>query len=292
MLLQGKRIVVTGASRGLGRAFATAVAREGASIVINGTNAEKLAETASAARASGGDVHEHVGSVASYAACEELIDMAVQRMGGIDVLVNNAGIVRDRTLLNMSEEEFDEVIAVNLKGTWACGKLAAAAMKAQGKGQILNVISNSGLRGAFGQTNYAASKGGVMGMTFSWALELARYGIRCNAIWPVAQTDMTDVVLQRAWQMADREGKPRLTPREMGLGQPEEVAAIVVYLCLDETDWLNGQIITFNGSKVALWTHPAETNVQMRDSWTVEDFRRDFQRLVVPAQEPVGHSLL
>ena len=165
--LDGKRIVVTGATRGLGRGFAVALAEAGARLVVNGTDAERLAEVA---EATGGVAV--AGSVADDDVAASLVAACVERHGGVDAVVNNAGIVRDRTLMKMTPEEFDEVVAVNLRGTWSVSRHAAAAMKDTG-GLLLQVVSNSAFTGSVGQTNYAASKAGVMGMLYAWDAELA-----------------------------------------------------------------------------------------------------------------------
>ena len=140
--LAGKRIVITGSSRGLGRATAEAFARHGARLVLNGTQAEQLAEAEERVRATGAEVTSVRGSVAESATCEALIKTCVQRYGGIDILIHNAGQVRDRTLFKMSDEDFDTVIATHLRGAWACGKYATLAMRDTGGGQIIQVISN------------------------------------------------------------------------------------------------------------------------------------------------------
>jgi 3-oxoacyl-[acyl-carrier protein] reductase len=275
-LCAGKRVVVTGASRGLGRAFAVELARAGAQVVINGTDPARLEETAKQVAAAGGRCAAVLGSIAEEEVAQRLVGTCVDRFGGIDVLVNNAGVNRDRTLLKMSGEEFDRVIAVNLRGSWAAAKHAAAAMQAGG-GQIINVTSNSGLTGSVGQTNYAAAKAGVVGMTFTWAQELARYRIRCNAIWPLALTDMTRPMYERRCKEAEEAGKPRPAPEDAGFGAPERVAQLVVFLASDAAGDLNGQVISFNGRKLALWSHPREINVERRAGWTAEDLARDFR---------------
>ncbi len=274
-LLENERVVVTGASRGLGRAFAVALAEQGARLVINGTNPEKLAETQTLIDERGGTAVSQLGSVADYDACQELIERSLDEFGGVDTLVNNAGTVRDRTLLRMTPEEFDEVIAVNLRGSWACGQAAARAMKESG-GRIINVISGSAFTGPIGQTNYAAAKAGVAAMTRCWSFELERYGIRCNAVWPVALTDMTDVIVERNRALAEKEGRTPPSPAEMGLGRPEQIARLIVFLASAKADALNGQIITFNGRKLALWTHPCEVNIHERADWSLEELVRDF----------------
>lgn len=250
--LAGKRIVITGSSRSLGRHFALACAAEGASLVINGTNAQALSNVAAEVAALGAPVQAVRGSVAEASVCNALVAACVDHYGGIDVMVNNAGIVRDRTLLKMTDEDFDEVIAVNLRGSFLCTRSAALAMSAQGSGHIIQITSASGLVGNFGQTNYAAAKAGMMGMMYTACKELARYNIRCNAMWPVARTDMTQ-------PLVDKSGK---TARELGFGDPQDVAGGLVWLASDAARDFNGQCLTFNGTRTALWRSPAEEYVK------------------------------
>lgn len=250
--LEGKRIVITGSSRSLGRHFALACAKEGASLIINGTNEEALAGVVKEIAALGVPVHAVPGSVAETATSNALVDTCIQKFGGIDVMVNNAGIVRDRTLMKMTDEDFDEVIAVNLRGPFLCTRRAAIAMKEQGSGHIIQITSASGLVGNFGQTNYAAAKAGLMGMMYTATKELARYNIRCNAMWPVARTDMTQPLIDKA-------GK---TASELGFGEPEDVAKGLVWLVSDAANNFNGQCLTFNGFKTALWRSPVEEYIK------------------------------
>ncbi len=250
--LEGKRIVITGSSRSLGRHFALACAAEGASLIINGTNEEALTAVVKEVAALGAPVHAVPGSVAETRVCNALVDTCVDKFGGIDVMVNNAGIVRDRTLLKMSDEDFDEVIAVNLRGPFLCTRRAALAMSEQGSGHIIQITSASGLVGNFGQTNYAAAKAGLMGMMYTATKELARYNIRCNAMWPVARTDMTQPLI-------DKSGK---TASELGFGEPQDVARGLVWLASDAAKKFNGQCLTFNGLKTALWRSPCEEYVK------------------------------
>lgn len=268
--LEGKRIVVTGATRGLGRGFALGLAAAGARLVINGTNAALAEQVAEEIRAAGGTAEPVVGSVADDSLAERLISTCVDRYGGIDSVVNNAGIVRDRTLMNMTPEEFDEVIAVNLRGTWSVSRHAARAMKATG-GHLLQIFSNSGFTGSVGQTNYAASKAGVMGMLYAWDVELSRFNIRTNALWPIAETDMTQVVFDMAKKRAEETGKPAPSAADLGFGTPETIAPIVVYLCSDRASHLRSQLFTFNGRKLALWSHPKETWIERKQSWTLDE---------------------
>ena len=250
--LKGKRIVITGSSRSLGRHFALACAAEGASLIVNGTNEEALADVAREVADLGVAVHAVVGSVAETEVCNALVETCVDKFGGIDVMVNNAGIVRDRTLIKMSDEDFDEVIAVNLRGPFLCTRSAAVAMKAQGSGHIIQITSASGLVGNFGQTNYAAAKAGLMGMMYTAAKELGRYNIRCNAMWPVARTDMTQPLIDHS----------DATALELGFGEPEDVAMGLVWLASDAAERFNSQCLTFNGLKTALWRSPSEDYIK------------------------------
>ena len=272
-------MVITGSSRGLGRAFAIASAAAGARVVINGTNREALAEVEDTIRTSGGDVLAIAGSVAEEPVCRALVEGCVERFGGIDVLVNNAGIVRDRTIMKMSMEDFDAVIAVHLRGAFACTKHAALAMRERG-GHIIQVVSGSGLVGGFGQGNYAAAKEGMMGLLRTAVLELTRFGIRTNAFWPIAETDMTQVVFERARAAARDEGREAPAPVDMGFGRPEEVAQGLVWLASDGAARFNGQCMTFNGRKTALWVHPEERHVTFHDQpWLVEQLDEHYRHI-------------
>ena len=256
--LSGKRVVITGSSRGLGRATALAFAAHGARLVINGTRADALEESVAAVRATGADVRAVLGSVAESATCETLVRTCVETYGGIDLLIHNAGQVRDRTLFKMSDEDFDAVIATHLRGAWACGKYAALAMRDGGGGHIIQIISNSGLSGGFGQSNYAAAKAGMLGLQRTWVLELARYGIRCNSFWPIAATEMTQVVFDNAAKQAEASGRTAPSAVELGFGTAAEVAEGLLFLASDAAREWNGQVLTFNGRKTALWSAPEE----------------------------------
>ncbi len=249
--LAGKRIVITGSSRSLGRHFALGCAAEGASLVLNGTNKEALESVRLEVAELGAPVAVVAGSVAERAVADELVAACVDAFGGIDVMVNNAGIVRDRTLLKMTEEDFDEVIAVNLRGPFLATRAAARVMRDAGAGHIIQITSASGLVGNFGQTNYAAAKAGLMGMMYTAVKELSKYNVRCNAMWPVARTDMTQPIIEKS-------GKDAI---ELGFGEPEHVARGLVWLASDAAQTLNGQCLTCNGHKVALWRSPHEQHV-------------------------------
>ena len=268
--LKGKRMVITGSSRSLGRHFALACAAEGASLIVNGTNEEALGDVAREVADLGVAVHAVLGSVAETEVCNALVETCVDKFGGIDVMVNNAGIVRDRTLIKMSDEDFDEVIAVNLRGPFLCTRSAAVAMKAQGSGHIIQITSASGLVGNFGQTNYAAAKAGLMGMMYTAAKELGRYNIRCNAMWPVARTDMTQPLIDHS----------DATALELGFGEPEDVAMGLVWLASDAAERFNSQCLTFNGLKTALWRSPSEDYIkQEQQAISIEELEGYYAEL-------------
>jgi NAD(P)-dependent dehydrogenase (short-subunit alcohol dehydrogenase family) len=258
--LGGLPSVVTGSSRGLGRAFACALAEAGARLVVNGTSPGTTEAVAAAIRERGGQAIAYPGSVADPEFCEQLVQACVGEYGGIGLLVNNAGVTRDRSLTRMTAAEWDEVIAVHLRGTWACGAAAARAMRASG-GAILNITSGSGLFGTFGQANYAAAKAGIIGLTRVMDMEFARFGIRVNALAPVARTDMTAVF--------DRGD----VSHELAFPPPESVAPIVVHLASEAARHLHDQILSFDGTQLSIWSHPEPTATWTQpDGWTAGSF--------------------
>src|SRR5438067_13453253 len=217
MLLEDRVAVVTGSGRGIGRDLALCLAREGAKVVVNdvgvsldgrGTDEDPAAQVCKEIEALGGSAVPSYDSVSDFDAAGGIIRTAVDEFGRIDILVNNAGIIRDRTLVKMSEDDFDAVVGVHMKGTFNCARHAAPLMKEAGYGRIVNITSSAGLRGNFGQTNYGGAKAAIMGMTFVWAVELARYGITVNAVAPAGNTRMTASLLERA----GTEPPPELDP--------------------------------------------------------------------------------
>ena len=258
--LDGLPSVVTGSSRGLGRAFASALAAAGARLVVNGTDPQTTEAAALAIREQGGQAIACAGSVADPEFCEQLVQACVGEYGSIGLLVNNAGVTRDRSLTRMTAAEWDEVIAVHLRGTWASGAAAARAMRAAG-GAILNITSGAGLFGTFGQANYAAAKAGIIGLTRVMDMEFARFGIRVNALAPVARTDMTAI-----FDCGD-------VSHELAFPPPESVAPIVVHLASDAARHLHGQILSFDGTQLSVWSHPEPTSTWTRpDGWTPGSF--------------------
>ena len=240
--LEGRVALVTGASRGIGRAIALRLASMGATVVINYHYSKEKAEQVKAKiEAAGGKAMIWQCQVSDFAGCEEMVNAVIEQYGRLDILINNAGITRDRMLVKMSEEEFDEVIATNLKGTFNTIHFAAPQMIAQGWGRIVNLTSISGTDGNIGQINYAASKAGVIGMTKTAAKELAGKGITVNAVAPgFIDTDMTACVPEKVVKKIEAEIPVGRT------GRPEQVAETVAFL-VTGGDYITGQVVKVTG---------------------------------------------
>jgi NAD(P)-dependent dehydrogenase (short-subunit alcohol dehydrogenase family) len=252
-LLDGRVAVVTGSGRGIGREFALCMAREGASIVVNdvgvsldgqGTEEDPAAQVCKEIEGFGGAAVPNYDSVTDFTAAEHIVQTAVDSFGKVDILVNNAGIVRDRTLVKMSEADFDDVLAVHLKGSFNCARHAAPLMKDAGYGRIVNITSSAGLRGNFGQTNYGSAKAALMGLTFIWALELGRYGVTVNAVAPAGATRMTASLFERSGTGPPPEQDPSLN------------APLVAFLASERAGHVNGQILGRTDYAYTLFQHP------------------------------------
>lgn len=240
-LLSGRTAVITGGVQGLGYAIARRFIDEGARVVIADLD---LDTTEAAAEQLGGDTLAVRCDVTSAADVAALVDTAVQHFGRLDIMVNNAGITRDATLRKMTEEQFDQVIAVHLKGTWNGTRSAAAVMREQGSGAIINMSSISGKVGLIGQTNYSAAKAGIVGLTKAAAKELAHVGVRVNAIAPgLIRSAMTEAMPQRIWDA-------KLAEVPMGrAGEPDEVAKVAVFLASDLSSYLTGTVLEVTGGR-------------------------------------------
>jgi NAD(P)-dependent dehydrogenase (short-subunit alcohol dehydrogenase family) len=268
--LEGKVAVVTGAGAGLGRAEALALVRAGADVVLNdipGAGAAVLAEIEEL----GGKAALVEGDVAERTTADALVDTAVQRFGGLHVVVNNAGVIRDRMLFNMSDEDWDAVVRVHLRGHFLLSRNAAAYWRGRSKedggpvyGRVVNTASEAFLVGSEGQPNYAAAKAGIAALTLSTARALARYGVRANAICPRARTGMTAAVFGDA----PEGGTDPLSP--------EHVAPFVAYLASPAADAISGQVFVLHGGMVALLAAPTVERQfdATGPTWTLADLDR------------------
>ncbi|WP_342801166.1 3-oxoacyl-ACP reductase [Nocardia sp. No.11] len=249
--LDGRVAIVTGAGTGLGRAEALALAAAGAAVVVNDLTEDAAAETIAAIRELGGKAEFVGGSIAERATADALISTAQESLGGLDIVVNNAGITRDRMLFNMSDEDFDAVIAVHLRGHFLLSRNAGAYWRAASKaagapvyGRLVNTSSEAGLLGPEGQANYGAAKAGITALTLSAARGLSRFGVRSNAICPRARTAMTEAVFSDA---------PEGSVDPLA---PEHVAKLVAYLASPAAEAVNGQVFVVYGPMVALMAAP------------------------------------
>jgi 3-oxoacyl-[acyl-carrier protein] reductase len=240
--LSGKISVVTGASRGIGRSIATALAAQGATVVLGARDEAKLAEVVREIEAAGGKAMPVVLNVSDAASVEQVFARVMETHGRIDHLINNAGITRDNLLMRMKPEEWNDVIATNLSGVFHCTQAVMRPMIKQRSGRIVNVTSVVGLMGNAGQANYAASKAGILGFTKSVAREIASRGITVNAIAPgFIDTDMTHA-------MTDKAKEAVVGSIPMGrVGRPEDIAAAVSFLVSEAAGYITGQVLAVDG---------------------------------------------
>jgi NAD(P)-dependent dehydrogenase (short-subunit alcohol dehydrogenase family) len=286
MLLEGKVAVVTGAGRGIGRGIAIALAREGAKVVINdvgcavdgrGGEEDPAAQVVKEIKAVGSEGVPNYDSVSDFNGAANIIKTAVDSFGRIDILVNNAGIVRDRSISNMTEEEFDAVIAVHLKGTFNCGRHAIPIMREQGFGRIINITSSAGLRGNFGQSNYGAAKAGIMGLTLVWAIELETKGITVNAMAPSGMTRMTGTI-----PGVDKDNPPP----EMN---PELNGPLIAFLASDKAAHVNGQIFGRRGFGYTLFQQPRPVAMMYKPGGlTASEIAANFNGVFLEHLQPIG----
>ncbi len=295
--LDGRVAAVTGAGRGIGRAVARALAANGAAVVVNDfgvtvagekENATPADDVAEEIKAAGGVAVANRSDISTVEGGENLVAHAIREFGRLDALVNVAGILRDRMIFNMSEEEWDAVIAVHLKGHFNCTKPASILMRQQRYGRIVNMSSTSGIIGNPGQANYGAAKSGIAGFTRVVAKDLGRYGVTCNAIAPGAATRLTASVPDAARQLRARAGitgaaanRPPAVPQ---LRDPEYIAPMVAYLCTDEAWNINGQIFHVAGGNVGVAHHPTA----MRTLWKPAMWTLDELASAVPHQLMAG----
>lgn len=243
MNLAGQTAIVTGASRGIGREIAITLAKKGANIVINFSgNEEAASETVRLCMENGVKAFSYKADVSKIEECEAMFEKAVQEFGSVEILVNNAGITKDKLLIAMSDEDFSDVININLKGTFNCTKLAAKLMMKKRYGRIINLSSVVGVRGNAGQVNYSASKAGVIGMTKSAAKELASRNITVNAVAPgFIETDMTEVLSDKV-----KENMINEIPLKRA-GSVEDVANAVAFFASVNSSYITGQVMCVDG---------------------------------------------
>jgi len=270
-LLEGKVALVTGGGRGVGRGICLALAEAGARVVVNDLGAtldgqasgdQPGDEVAATIRAAGGEAIVDGGNVADWNAAHRMVQAAVETFGRIDIVVNNAGILRDVMFHRMSEAEFDAVLAVHLKGSFNVSRAAATHFKAQNGGAFVHMTSTSGLVGNFGQANYSAAKLGIVGLSKSIALDMQKFGVRSNAVAPFAWTRMIDSIPAETPEQQKRvDGLKKLVP--------EKVAPFVVALCADEARDVTGQIFGVRNNEIYLFSQPRPVrNAHRGEGWT------------------------
>jgi NAD(P)-dependent dehydrogenase (short-subunit alcohol dehydrogenase family) len=293
MDITGKVAVVTGSGQGLGLAYASALATAGAAVVVNDIDDDKAGSAAEQIRAAGGEATPVGVRVGDSEAAETLVSAAVDTYGQLDVMVTNAGILRDRTLWKMSDDDFDDVIRVHLRGTFTCARAAATQFRDAGNGgRLILAGSPAGQRGNFGQTNYAAAKAGIAAMARTWAMELARAGVTVNAIIPNAVTAMTATVpfLAPYAELVEKgEPIPSEVRRAISFGTPEDCAGLVVFLASDAAADITGQCIGIGGDRLSLWSHPAEVRSAFMDGgWDADAIADAFATTVGESLESFG----
>lgn len=287
-LLEGRVAIVTGAGRGIGRAHALELARHGAKVVVNdfgvsaageGTDESPAHQVVAEIEAMGGEAVVNGADVADFAAAEAMVRQAIDTFGGLDILVNNAGFLRDRMLVNTSEEEWDAVVRVHLKGHFAPLRHAGAYWRAEAKegrqraARVINTSSGAGLQGSLGQTTYSAAKAGIAGMTLVAAVEMGRYGVTVNAIAPVAKTRMTEGAFDTS-----------------AMALPEDNSPVVAWLASEEAGDVTGRVIEIDGSVITVengWTHGPSRDAGAR--WEAEKVGPALRDLLAeaPTPEPV-----
>jgi len=278
--LDGKVAIITGAGRGIGRAEALLLALEGAKVVVNdlgvefdgeGSDRKVADQVVEEIREAGGQAVANYDSVSDFQAAKNIIDTAVNEFGQLDILVNNAGFVRDRMVFKMSEEEFDAVVGVHLKGTFNCGRWACVYFRERNAGgRIINTSSAAGLVGNVGQTNYAAAKAGIAIMALTWSLEMEKYGVTVNAIAPTARTRMTEMTF----------GDIEAEEGEFDFASPENIAPLVAYLASDDAQEITGKIFGVQGGDIDIYeSWQVKKSISKEGRYSVEDLKDKIKDL-------------
>jgi NAD(P)-dependent dehydrogenase (short-subunit alcohol dehydrogenase family) len=290
--LEGKVAAVTGGGRGIGREVSRALARQGAAVVVNdlGVSVAGQQETVSPAddvakeiKAAGGTASSNHLDISTPEGGEGLVNQAIKEYGKLDILVNVAGILRDRMIFNMTIEEWDAVVKVHLRGHFCTMRPATAHMREHKFGRIINFSSNAA-QGSPGQPNYAAAKAGILGLTYSTANAMQKYGVTCNAIWPGAATRMTDSIPAGRMPGAGLITSANAAGTTM---DPANVPPIIIYLCSDEAGEVTGQCFGASGYRITRYTHMRPERVLINNGpWDVEDVFKSFKQTLGVGLEP------
>ena len=296
-VIDGRVAIITGGARGIGASISRLFASQGASLVINdlggspdGTGSDEgpAKQLADEIAAAGGTAVADGGDVADVATGERLVRTAVEQFGRLDIVVNVAGILRDRMIFNLSEADWDEVIRVHLKGHYATVRPASAYWREQrnphGHYRIINFTSNSGLEGSPGQPNYAAAKMGIVGLTYSLAQALARYGVTANAISPGAATRLTSTIPGDPLAAADDAARAAMSP--------DNIAPVALYLASDRSDWLTGRVVSSMGFDVGLYENPQQIRqLSAPGPWEYDKLAAAVERSFRPVADGLPDSI-